>query len=351
MMSTDHFSQLVMDLPQLGQFPRAELYSEPTQIERLRKLGETLGINLYIKRDDTLPLAMGGNKVRQLEFYLGEAVAQCADTILITGAIQSNFVRLCAAAARKLGMKPIVQLEKRVPKQSAAYNTSGNVLLLKMFGAEIVYFPEGNNEELADKNLDIIAQQILSKGGKPYVIHLGIDHPPIGGLGYVAAAVETTKQLSELDLTIDHIVVPTGSALTHAGFLAGMHALKVQTPVHGICVRRDAKLQFERVYKRTTDIVAMIGSCGLGHDQILVHDETLEPGYGQMNHAVSKAVKLAAIQEGILLDPVYSGRTFAGLIELVESKKIQPGATVLFIHTGGQPANFGYQDDLEASVI
>ena len=128
-MAQDNFERLISDIPPLGRFPRAELFSSPTILEPLKNLSKKLGVNLYIKRDDTLPLAMGGNKVRQLEFYLGEAITQKADTILITGSVQSNFVRLCAAAARKFGMRPIIQLEERVSNSNIEYNRSGNVLL------------------------------------------------------------------------------------------------------------------------------------------------------------------------------------------------------------------------------
>lgn len=336
------------DIPALGKYPRAELYSDATILEPMERLGSRLGVNLFIKRDDTLPLAMGGNKVRQLEFYLGEAVSAGADTVLITGAIQSNFVRLCAAGARKLGMRPVVQLEKRVPKDSLAYNTSGNVLLLNMLGAEIVDFPEGENEALADAHLDSLADQLRAEGANPYVVHLGVEHPPIGGLGYVAAAVETIQQSNDMNVAFDHIVLPSGSGLTHAGFLAGMRLMQQDVDIQGICVRRTSSLQKNRVLRRANEVGMMLGYPNIIEmKDVNVDDTCLNPGYGRMNDQVAEALQLSAVEEGILMDPVYSGRTLAGLMYLIRIGKIASGKNILFIHTGGVPANFGYQSDLE----
>ena len=347
-MAQSNFERLINDIPPLGWFPRAELFSSPTILEPLKSLSKKLGVNLYIKRDDTLPLAMGGNKVRQLEYYLGEAITQKADTILITGSIQSNFVRLCAAAARKFGMRPIVQLEERVSKSNIEYNRSGNVLLLKMLGAKIVYFSEGENETQADANLNIIAEKLRKDGSNPYIIHLGINHRPLGALGYAAAAVEAIQQATEIKLEIDHVVLPTGSALTHSGFLAGASILKYPATIHGICVRRASSLQTERVLRRTNEVGELLGYSSLiGADAVNTDDTCLPPGYGQMNSYVAEAIKMSALEEGIILDPVYSGKALAGLIYLIRSGTIPPGQNVLFLHTGGAPANFGYQSELE----
>ncbi len=347
---TGHFDRLVQDLPALGRFPRAALADGPTAIEPMQRLGALVGVNLLVKRDDTLPLAMGGNKVRQLEFYLGEALRAGADTVLITGAVQSNFVRLCAAGCRKLGLRPVVQLEQRVPKQDVAYNTSGNVLLLKMLGAEITSFPEGENEAAADANLDRMAERLRAEGAVPYVVHLGIDHPPIGGLGYVAAAIETLQQSKAEGLPLDHVVVASGSALTHAGFLVGARLMGWDVPVHGICVRRDAGPQRDRVLRRARELAAMLGAPqAIRPEDIRVDDTCLAPGYGQMNDRVAEALELSATQEALLTDPVYSGRALAGALHLARSGAFDAGDSVLLLHTGGVPAIFGYQSDLEGA--
>ena len=187
---------MAVDVPGLESFPRVALGHAPTPIEHAPRLGEALGIDLYIKRDDCTGLALGGNKVRQLEFYLGAARADDCDVVLITGAVQSNFVRLTAAAARHLGMDVHVQLEERVANPDEAYRNSGNVLLDRLLGATIHTFPAGEDEAAADDALKAIAAQLAVSGRDPYVIHLGVDHPPIGALGYVRAAAEASVAIS-----------------------------------------------------------------------------------------------------------------------------------------------------------
>ena len=319
----------------------------PTPLHRMENASKRLGIDLWVKRDDLLPLALGGNKVRQLEFYFGQAQERGADTILITGAIQSNFVRLCAAAARKTGLRPVVQLERRVPKTDQAYNQSGNVLLLNLLGAEITIFDGGDDEAAADANLDGIAERLRSEGAKPYVIHLGIDHPPVGALGYVAAAVETDEQWRAIGLEPQLVVIPSGSGLTHAGFLVGLRGLRCDVPVQGICVRRDAAAQKKRIERRAVETAQILDTVPPEPSDVEVSDAVLPPGYGQMSDAVRDAMRCAAQEDGIILDPVYSGRTFAGLIDLVNRGRITAGETVIFVHTGGQPALFAYQSGLD----
>lgn len=334
-------------LPGLKAHPRADLGLVRTNIDALPRLSQELGVTVFAKRDDTQPLAMGGNKVRQLEYYLGPAVEQGADTVLITGAVQSNFVRLCAAAARKLNWHPVIQLEDRVPDTDPLYNTSGNVLLDRLLGAEIHYFPEGENEAAADANLDAIAAGLAKEGRKPYVIHLGTDHPPYGGLGYALCAVETYLQLKESNTDIDHVVIPSGSSLTHAGFLAGARAIGWQVPIHGICVRRGVEPQHPRVTGRTNEVLQMLGgTTKLSDDDVIVDDTVLAPGYGQLNDEVMEAIDLSARCEALLLDPVYTGRTMAGLISMARRGVLKKGQKVLFIHTGGTPALFAYENKL-----
>ena len=313
----------------------------------MARISNLLGIDLSIKRDDTQPLAMGGNKVRQLEYYLGAAQDQGADTVLITGAVQSNFVRLCAAACRMLGWHPVIQLEDRVPKDDVFYNFSGNLLLDQILDADIHRFAEGENEAAADANLDRLSAEYKAQGHTPYVVHLGIDHPPIGALGYVLCALETYLQHQQSGVFPDHVVIPSGSGLTHSGFLVGARAIGWNVPVHGICVRRDKDQQARRLARRTSELAEMLElPSPLPSSDVLVHDDVLAPGYGQMNPQVRDAIRLAAVQEAILLDPVYSGRAFAGLVQLVRSGTIAAGARVCFVHTGGLPALFGYQSDL-----
>ena len=345
-MSGPTFADVLKALPALGTFERVELAQSATLLEPMARAGAELGIHLDVKRDDTLPLAAGGNKIRQLEYYFGQARAAGADTVLITGAVQSNFVRLCAAAANKVGWRPVVQLEDRVPKDDHAYMNSGNVLLLKLLGAEIHHFPVGEDEAAADANLDEIAKGLRAEGARPYVIHLGIDYLPFGALGYVVAAVETYLQCRAAKRWPDHVVVPSGSGLTHAGFLVGARAVGWDVLVHGVCVRRDADLQHARVLGRSREVADLLGGVAISDADIDVSDTVLAPGYGQLNDQVRAAISLAARSDAILLDPVYSGRTFAGLIDCVKTGKITLGDRVLFIHTGGLPALFAYESEL-----
>ena len=331
----------------IDKFPRVRLGHAPTPLEAAPRLGAELGIELWIKRDDCTGLAMGGNKVRQIEFPLGEAQSRDADTLLITSAVQSNYVRVAAAAGRRLGMETHIQLEERVSDVDALYRSSGNVLLDRLFGAKLHTFPVGEDEPAADASLDLLAQSLEEEGRRPYVIHLAPAYPPIGALGYVIAAEEIQAQTRSLDLEFDAVVCPTGSALTHAGILVGLRTLGASIPMYGICVRRDAGSQVARVSKVAEQLAAMIEQPeAFDAGDVMAFDGVLAPGYGRLNEAAREAISLAAHHEGLLLDPVYTGKTMAGLIEHVRSGVIPAGSRVLFIHTGGLPAIFAYGDQI-----
>jgi len=333
----------------LSDFPRAELSHKPTPLELMPNLTAWLGgPTLYVKRDDCTGLAMGGNKTRQLEYYLGEAVTEDADTVVITGAVQSNFVRQAAAAARKLGMDIHIQLEDRVAGKDETYHSSGNVLLDKLLGATIHHLPFGEDEAAADAALEAIADDIRARGGRPYVVHLGADHPPLGALGYVECAMETLEQADAMGVRLDAAVLSSGSAATHAGFLPGLRQAGSNMPVHGICVRRDATLQAPRVLKRTRDVEAMIGAAGMcGDDDVIVDDAWLGDGYGIATPDSREALEIAARTEGLLLDPVYTAKALAGLIGLARQGVFTKDQNVMFLHTGGTPALFGYTNLLD----
>ena len=302
---------------------------------------------LLVKRDDCTGLALGGNKARQLEYYLGEAVHQGADVVLITGAVQSNFVRQAAAGARKLGMDCHMQLEARVPRDDAPYETSGNVLLDHVFGATIHRYPEGEDEAGADRQLQGIADQLRRAGRRPYVIPLGPGHPPLGALGYVRAARELTEQAASARISFDEVVVASGSGATHAGLLFGLRALGITARVTGVCVRRDAISQAGRIAGHCEGIAKLLGMANpVGRDDIQLTDAFLAPGYGRMGPDSEAALTTAAGTEGLLLDPVYTAKAMARFIARAKSMETR-GRTLLFVHTGGQPALFAYQADLE----
>ena len=335
-------------LAAIDRFPRVRLGHSPTPLEPAPNLGAALGIELWLKRDDCTGLAFGGNKVRQLEFYLGEARARGADTLLTTGAVQSNFVRVAAAGARQLGMDVHLQLENRVEAADDLYRGSGNVLLDRLLGATLHAFAAEGGESAADAALDRLAESLSGTGRKPYVIHVGLDQPPLGGLGYVVAASEVLEQVQARGIGFDAVVCASGGALTHAGLLVGMRALGEPVPVHGICVRRDARQQRVRVAQRATELAAMIGfPKAFAADDVHASDEVHPPGYGLLNEAIGEAISMAARLEALLLDPVYTGKAMAGLIALVRAGRIAAGSRVLFVHTGGLPAIFSYASRLE----
>ena len=332
-------------LGKLNALPRVSLGHLPTPLEELVNLGRACGQRIFVKRDDCTGLALGGNKVRQLEYYLGAARAEQADTVLITGAVQSNFVRLAAAAACKLGLACEVQLEERVPGKGETYRRSGNVLLDRMFGARIHHYPEGEDEAGADRRINEIAEALRAEGRRPYVIPLAPGHPPLGALGYVAAARELLAQCEAAGLGFDELIVASGSGHTHAGLLFGLRALGCALPVTGICVRRPAEVQRPRIESRCREIAELIGAPNpVARADVVLDDQDLAPGYGRLNPALREAVALAARREGLLLDPVYTGRSFASLLR--RAAALTEGARLLFLHTGGTPAIFAYQEDL-----
>ena len=334
-------------LDRLSEFPRVVLTQTPTPIEPLARLGAELGIELFVKRDDLTGLAMGGNKARQLEFYFGAAEAAKADTILITGAVQSNFMRMAAAAAARQGMAAHVQLENRVPDMSADYARSGNVLLLDLLGAKQYTYSQGEDEAGADARLHDLADDIRKKGGRPYVIHLAPSHPPLGALGYVVAAQEISDQMARAEQDFDCVVVASGSGFTHSGLLFGLRACGRDVPVQGICVRRPAGPQTERIASKCEEIAAMLGvPPPVRAQDIRLDDAALAPGYGRPSEAVNEAIRLTATREGLLLDPVYTGKVMAGLIELARDGAWPKGARILFVHTGGAPTIFAYAKEL-----
>lgn len=330
----------------LEQFPRAAIGHLPTPFEAMPNLGRELGLSLFVKRDDCTGIGFGGNKVRQLEYYLGDAQAADADVLLITGAVQSNFVRTAAAMGRRLGMECHIQLEERVPDITTLHRNNGNVLLDRLLGATLHSYPEGEDEAGADAAIARIAGSLRAQGRRPYIIPLGASSKPFGALGYVRAAAEVMPQIHAVG-GIDEIVVASGSALTHAGLLLGLRMAGDMTPVRGVCVRRDASQQTARVLRRIADTAALMGvdSGVVPTDDVRITDVALGPGYGQMNDDTRAAITRTAHAEGLFLDPVYTGKVMAGLIALAQANALE-GDRVLFWHTGGQPALFGYADQL-----
>ncbi len=334
-----------------NKFTKAKLAHLPTPLERMPNMTERFhGPNLFIKRDDATGLAMGGNKVRQLEYYVGHAMDLGCDTLLTTGAVQSNHVRQTIAAARKMGWHVEIQLEHRVEGKGKEYNESGNVYLDKLMGAKIHYYDVGEDEEGADKAMYNRAEELKKEGYKPYVIPLGaVDKTPWGSLGYVECVEEMILQSQATGTKIDAIVIGTGSANTHAGILAGLIALNCDIPVYGFCVRRDQVSQAQRVKTKTKKVLKMLDldENKVTDEMVKCSDWVLAPGYGLLNEAVTEAIKIAAHEEAILLDPTYTGKAMAGLIGMLRNNEFKKDENIVFLHTGGTPSLFGYPELIE----
>lgn len=334
----------------LARLPRAVLCPAPTPLEPLGNLVRDLGrdpsgMRLLVKRDDAQPLAFGGNKVRQLEYHFGAALEEGADTVLITGAVQSNYCRLAAAYAARLGLACHIQLEERVPRDDPFYRRSGNVLLYRLLGATLHSYPEGEDEAGADARLEALAAELAARGRRPHVIHLGPGHPPVGALGYVSAARELAAQLEALGAGADLIVLPSGSGATHAGMLFGLRALGLPTRVLGACVRRPADVQAPRILAQCEGIARLLGCTNpVRPEDVELTDAFLAPGYGRAGPAVLAAIRRAARREALILDPVYSGKAMAAFLEAAGAAG--PGATCIFVHTGGTPGVFAYAAEL-----
>ena len=339
----------------LDSFARVSLATLPTAIEPMPNLSRALGgPALFVKRDDLTGLGLGGNKARQVEFWLGDARAKGADTVLITGAVQSNYVRTAAAGAARLGMACHVQLEERVPDTDHTYRVSGNVLLDRLFGATLHACDSGEDEAGADANLAALAARLRARGKRPYVIPLGPGHAPIGALGYVDAARELSRQWSTasgaLEGAPDAIVIGSGSGHTHAGLLVGLRALGHAMPVLGACVRRGADLQRPRVAARAGEVAELLGVAAPSVADIEVSDRAFGPGYGRMDEPTVEAMTLAARCEGLVLDPTYTAKVMACLIAEVRHGRWPASARVLFVHTGGTPGLFAYEPAVTAAL-
>lgn len=324
-------------------FPRRKYLQGSTPIESLPALSKTLGtdVTLYIKRDDLLPGAAGGNKTRKLEFCIADAIDQGSDTIITCGAVQSNHARLTASWSAKEGLDCHLILEERV-KGSYKEDGSGNNFLFELLGVKSIGVVEGGSDMMAQMNKK--ADALMAAGKKPYIIPGGASNA-IGAMGYAVCAEETMGQLNDMCLDIDHIVVPSGSAGTHAGMVVGMTGVNAIIPISGINVSRSKDVQEELVYELAVETAEKLGvKNGIAREDVVCFDQYVGPGYSLPTDSMVEAVKLFAGTEAILLDPVYSGKAAAGLIDLVRKGYFPKNSNVLFLHTGGSPALFAYMN-------
>ena len=300
------------------------------------------GPDIYVKRDDCTGLASGGNKTRKLEYSMAAALEEGADTIITVGAVQSNHVRQTAAAACKLGLKCEVLLERRIAEPSEPYAKSGNILLDRIFGANLREYPGGTDFDAA---MAEVADEVSAKGGKPYIIPGGASNK-IGALGYVNCAIELLGQIEEQGLDIGHIVTATGSAGTQGGLIVGLKAMESTIPLLGIGVNIPQQDQEEKVFKLACETAEYIGKPGcVTREDVVANCNYVGDGYGVPTESMNEAVLMLARTEGLLFDPVYSGKGLAGMIDLIRNGTLGDG-NIVFLHTGGSAALFAYVDQL-----
>lgn len=326
----------------LAQYPRRRYTEGQTPMEYLANFTRLMGgPEIYMKRDDLLGLAGGGNKTRKLEFLMAEAISQEADTVITCGAVQSNHCRLTLAAAVKEGMKCQLVLEERVP-DSYCEEANGNNYLFRLMGAEGVRVVPGGSDMTAEMNR--LAEELRARGCSPYVIPGGGSNS-VGALGYVACAQEILSQAFEKGICFDHIICASGSGGTHAGLLAGLVGENAGIPLTGISVNRKSGPQAKLVYELAEELSEKLRlENPVRTGQVEVYDEYVGPGYSLPTDQMVEAVQLLARTEAILLDPVYSGKAMAGLMDLIRRGVYKKGEKVLFVHTGGSPALYAYQD-------
>ena len=322
-----------MPLQHLTHFPRLELIGAPTPLEYLPRLSDHLGREIYIKRDDLTPMGMGGNKLRKLEFLAADALREGADTLVTAGAIQSNHVRQTAAVAAKLGLHCVALLENPINTRAENYLTNGNRLLLDLYNVQVEMC---DALDAPDKQLEALAGRLEAQGFRPYVVPVGGSNA-LGALGYVESALEIAHQCEDV-IDLSRVVVASGSAGTHAGLAVGLEHLLPQVELIGVTVSRTVAQQkvvaLQQAVAETLEITA--------EAPITLWDDYFAPCYGMPNEAGNEAVKLLARLEGILLDPVYTGKAMAGLIDGISRKRFKDDGAILFVHTGGAPALFAY---------
>ncbi|MDQ0253435.1 D-cysteine desulfhydrase [Evansella vedderi] len=324
----------------IEQFPRRNYTYSPTPIEKATHFTEALnGPNIYIKRDDLLGLAEGGNKTRKLEFLIGDALQKGADTIITAGGIQSNHCRLTLGACVKEKLKCILVLEENEVDQYLT-KTNGNFLLFQLLGTEsIKIVPNGTD---VYEEMDKIAEQVKVEGRSPYVIPVGGSNVT-GITGYAACAEEILEQAKEQGIDFDYVVCTSGSGGMHAGLITGFFARGSKTKVIGINVSRGKVEQEGKVYELTKETATHLGLANNPpRDTVVCFEEYVGPGYAMPTKEMVEAVKLLGRTEAILLDPVYTGKTMAGIVDLTRQGYFKQSDTILFIHSGGTPALYAY---------
>ena len=332
----------------LDAFPRSRFCHTPTPLEPMAALTRHLGgPSIYVKRDDCTGMAFGGNKTRKLEFLVAEAIAEGADTLVTAGGVQSNHCRQTAAVAARHGLACDLVLSRNVARNTPGYDRTGNVLLDRMFGARL-HFTPGDSQPAAE--LVRVAEEVRQRGGRPFIMPIG-GSTPTGALGYVVCAQEIAQQATEREIRLDAIIHCTGSGATQAGLLVGLADLGIGAPVIGVSSAEPRKVIEDRVHELCGETAEKLGSAiVIDRKDVEVLDVYVGTGYGLPTEGMREAVDLCARLEGLLIDPVYTGKAMAGLIDLVRQGRFGADDTIIFIHTGGTPALFAYEDAVLANA-
>lgn len=331
----------------LDKFARVKLAHLPTPLEPLPRLSKVLGgPEIWIKRDDCTGLATGGNKTRKLEFLIAEAQVQGAEIVISAGALQSNHARQTAAAAAKVGLKCLLLLENGLNSQDPLYLHNGNMLLHRLHGAQIQEVPSDSDFNAL---LDNAVLEYAKNKVKAYAIPIGGSNA-MGALGYVNCALELATQTQEMNISFDHLVMATGSTGTQAGLIAGLKLTDLNLPVHGMCVSSAKEEKEAKVKTLTLDILKLLDSditnnIQLDDRDVIANSDYVGEGYAIPTSSAIKSIELLAETEGILLDPVYTGKAMAGLIDYVQKGKFSKDERIVFLHTGGPVALFAYENE------
>jgi L-cysteate sulfo-lyase len=322
--------------------PKASLGYFPTPLIELTRLSKTLGgPNIYMKRDDNTGLALGGNKTRKLEYIMGDALAKGADTVITAGAIQSNHCRQTAGAAASLGLECHLVLGGKKPEQP-----QGNLLLDKVYGCHIHWAGENRKGE----DIPALVAQLKAEGKKPYIIPYGGSNE-LGAVAFIEAYKELNAQREALKVDFSHIVFASSSGATHAGLMLGNKILQTHSQIVGINIDKGEmdKVPFDEHIVSLANSTAQLIAADYQFtaDDLILNSDYVGDGYGVIGELEKEAIALTAQNEGILLDPVYTGRAMGGLIDMIRTGQIKATDNVLFWHTGGAPALFAYADDLD----
>ncbi|WP_033263353.1 D-cysteine desulfhydrase family protein [Amycolatopsis vancoresmycina] len=328
----------------LAAIPRVDLGGWPTPLHAAPRLGEALGLrNLWLKRDDVHPLGAGGNKLRKLEYHLGAAQVAGADTVITFGALQTNHGRQTAAACAKLGLRCELVLTAKVPRDGEAYERGGNLPLDRLFGATVHICADG---EETGRTYDRLVAEAREDGRKVFTIPVGGSND-LGALGYVRATHELAKQLEERGIERAHLVVPHASGGTAAGVVLATALLK-NLGVGIACVSHPLDEATENLHDLVGGAAKLLGVEPPPFTHARLGDSTLGPGYGIPTDAVWDALRLFGRTEGVVLDPVYTGKVAAALVEW--AGHFAPDDHVVFVHTGGMPGLYGYAPEFAAAV-